>query len=135
MNYLLKLAMQIKYIHLNDGKFNSDQVRRYVRPIFKNDDRGVINCLYRETKSYCDCMIDKKTEADGMEKIEFCGGCRKNFPRDGMLKCSRCKFAMFCTDGCYDKHWPKHREICKTLKLSNAMIRETSQSRKNEQNE
>ena len=53
MNYLLKLAMQIKYIHLNDGKFNSDQVMRYVRAIFKNDDRGVINCLYRETKSYC----------------------------------------------------------------------------------
>jgi len=131
MHDLLAMAMKIKYIHMNDGKFNSDQVKRYVRAIFKNDDRNVINCLSRETKSYCDCMKDKKTEADGMEKTEFCYGCHTIVPREGMLKCSGCNFAMFCTDGCYDKHWPKHREVCKKFKLSNAMLRETSQARKN----
>ena len=118
MNYILKLVMQIKYIHLNDGKFNSDQVRRYVRAIFKNDDRGVINCLYRETKPYCNCMKDKKTEADGMAKEAWCSGCERSVPRKGMLICSGCKVAMYCNEDCQTQHWPNHRETCKYLRKS-----------------
>ena len=118
MNYLLKFAIQIKYIHLNDGKFNSDQVKRYVRAINKNDDRDVINCLSRETKSYCDCMKAKKKEATGMAKIELCYGCHSMFPRDGMLICSGCNYAMFCDEDCQAKNWPNHREACKMCQKS-----------------
>ena len=120
LNDLILLAVRIKcilfpkYSEEGDEKPDYTKFQRYYRAIDNNDERGVINCLSKETKSYCNCMKDKKTEADGMEKTDKCVGCQHSFPRSDMMKCSGCKVAMFCkTEGCYDKHWPKHREACK----------------------
>ena len=73
MHILLLLAMLHKYSD------DPDKVKRY--SIAMQLDRGVINCLSRETKSFCECMQDKKTEAKGMAKTELCFGCDIIFQR------------------------------------------------------
>ena len=99
-----------KYIGGGPGP-DQDKLNRYLRAIMC-DERGIVNCLSRETKAYCDCMKDKKREVKGMERTEFCVGCKIYFPRDGMMKCNGCNYAMFCTEGCHGKNWPKHQEQC-----------------------
>ena len=122
MRWLLQMAIEIKYLFVpamvgsGGPALDQDKLNRYCRGIHTTvNDRGVINCLSRETKPFCDCMKVKKTEADGLEKTEFCWRCRHSFPRDGMLKCSGCKIVMYCNEDCQTKDWPRHRETCKTL--------------------
>ena len=127
MKDLIFLAFRIKYFNFplyEEETPDLAKYDRYHRAIHNNDERGVINCLSKETKSYCNCMKEKKTEADNMEIIETCTGCNLNFPRSGMKKCSGCKFAMFCTtEDCYAKYWPAHKEICeKKTKATNVLI-------------
>ena len=107
MKLLLSLATTHKYF-----KDDKDKAKRYGRAIAQEDDRGVINCLSRETKSFCDCMQAKKMEAKGMAKRELCSGCRITFPRKDMLICGGCKSAMYCNEECQTKDWPKHRGDC-----------------------
>ena len=128
MKELLVFAVDIKYVNEplkseGIGALDHDKLRRYYRDIYNNGDRCIINCLSRETRSFCDCMKTKKTEAKGMEKTEYCFGCKHSFPRDGVMKCSGCKLAMFCLKSCYDKNWPKHREICQALQKKTALLR------------
>ena len=118
MKWLLLTATLNKYDPDKDK--NKDKLIRYSRAITQKDDRGVINCLSRETKSFCDCMQAKKTEAKGMAKTERCYGCDRIFPRTGMLICSGCKLAMFCNEVCQTKNWPKHRESCQGLQKTQA---------------
>jgi len=124
MRLLLGEAIRIKYIIEplrskwrpgpdHDGP-DYGKLNRYVRAIMC-DDRGIVNCLWRETKAHCDCMKDKKREVKRMEKNEFCVGCKIYFPRDGMMKCNSCNHAMFCTEGCYAKYGPAHSKECKDL--------------------
>ena len=122
MKILLSLATVYKYFH-----DDADKVKRYGRAL--SLDRGVINCLSRETKSFCDCMQAKKMEAKGMAKRELCLGCRITFPRKDMLICGGCKSAMYCNEECQTKDWPKHREMCAAL-----VYPETEPSGKNDQN-
>ena len=135
---LLDLAVQFKYFHTpllaqqrSDGPGpDHDQLKRYLRDCSKNGERGVINCLSRETKLYCNCMQDKKMEAESMTKVHVCTGCDHTFPREGMKRCRGCKFAMFCTKGCYKASWPNpvnHREVCKEIQTSKTVVRELVQ--------
>ena len=121
LRILLDLGTAMKYIYVPlklDWNANPDldQVQRYHRELFTNDDRGVINRLSRETKSYCNCMQDKKEEATGMAKMGRCNGCKHTFLRNDMKKCDGCKFAMFCTEDCQVKSWPAHKMFCTTVK-------------------
>jgi len=104
MKALLCLATVNKY------SSDSEKMNRYNIAI--RLDRGVINCLSRETKSFCDCMQAKKMEAKGMAKRELCLGCRITFPRKDMLICGGCKFALYCNEDCQTKDWTKHRGDC-----------------------
>ena len=118
MMLLLDIAMKIKYLFVL-ANFDYAQYNRYQRVICNNDYRSIINILSRETKPYCNCMKDKKTEADTMEKVDTCFGCRHSFQREDILKCSGCKCAMFCTtEGCYKKYWSKHKASCQGLQAT-----------------
>ena len=127
MRLLLGKAIFIKYLieplrsKRRPGP-DYDKLNRYVRAIMCND-RGIVNCLWRETKAHCVCMNDKKREVKRMEKTEFCVGCKIYFPRDGMMKCNSCNHAMFCTEGCYAKYGPAHSKECKDLeKITVALL-------------
>jgi len=122
MKALLHAAMTIKYFyiphHCSGGGPgpNVGKLDRYLHVICNNDVRGVINMLSRETKPYCNCMQDKKTEADNMEKVATCTGCGRTSQRTGMKKCTACEWALFCTEDCYGVHWPAHHETCQIMK-------------------
>ena len=113
MGQLLLMATSCKYIFSDPDE---DKMNRYARTFMIMDERGIINCLSRETKSFCDCMQPKKMEAKGMAKTELCDGCNHSFPRKGMLKCGGCNLAMYCNEDCQTKDWPKHKEYCKNWK-------------------
>ena len=118
MKVLLCLATVYKY------SSDLEKKRRYNRAL--QLDRGVINFLSRETKSFCDCMQAKKMEARGMAKTEVCNGCGIIFPRKGMLLCGGCKMANYCNEECQTKDWPRHRKNCRFVR--------TNQSGKSDQN-
>ena len=67
MKEVLGISVCIKYILVPENP-NWAKFDRYYRAIMNIDDRGVINCLYQEIKSYCNCMPDKQMEADSMAK-------------------------------------------------------------------
>ena len=127
MKVLIVLTITVKYLYEplmsgGQGEPDTDKMKRYIRAIMHEDDRGVINCLAKETKPYCNCMKDQKTEAKGMDKTGICLGCENIFPRKDMLKCSGCKFAMFCDDSCYDKHWPRHSKDCQDIQKNDEVL-------------
>jgi rRNA maturation endonuclease Nob1 len=111
---LLHLGIRIKY---NGSSYDSsDKTLKYGSDV-EADDRGVINCLARETKNFCDCM-KKKKEAKEMAKLLRCYGCSELFPKEQIRICTGCKIdgyfsARFHSKECHKKHWPEHRIVCK----------------------
>lgn len=45
-----------------------------------------------------------------MEKCEVCNG-------NGPFKCTACKSVNYCSVEHQKKHWPKHKHICRPLKI------------------
>ena len=116
LDAILKLGLFIKYDVLPNmtgtGKIvDTEQVRKYNRDL--ESERGIINCLYRETKQACDCMKTKKVEANGMDKTDLCHGCRKVFLKDKTKKCNGCDTQVYCSEECSIAHWPVHKPYCK----------------------
>jgi len=113
-NYEMKVLLGLATVY----KYSSDdeKMKRYGRAI--QLDRGVINCLSRETKSFCDCMQAKKMEAKGMAKKERCVGCGIIFPRKDMKICKGCKISGYCNEDCQTKDWPKHRGNCRLFRTN-----------------
>ena len=34
-----------------------------------------------------------------------------------MLQCSRYKSILYCLESCQRQHWPKHKDLCKTIEM------------------
>ena len=77
-----------------------------------DDDRGIINCLARETLPYCDCMKHKKEESKLMEKIGRCYGCDEQFSKQKLFACKGCTLAKYHSRECQIMDWPKHKYQC-----------------------
>ena len=87
-----------------------DKWMKYSRDL--EDERGIINCLYRETKNYCDCMKTKKMEANNMDKMDLCHGCCKVFPKARTMVCDGCQAVVYCSKECSITDWPCHKSFC-----------------------
>ena len=115
---VLELGLYIKYEviphtkeeeNVDDKKFH-----KYMRDV--ENERGVINCLYREAKNNkCDCMTTKKIEANDMDKMDLCHGCRKRFPKARTKLCDGCEVAVYCSDECQSNDWLRHKPYCTDL--------------------
>lgn len=46
---------------------------------------------------------------------DVCDACRKSFV-GGIMKCSVCKNARYCTASCQRAHWPEHKKTCAKFK-------------------
>jgi len=111
---ILQLGLVIKYDVLPrmiGEKLDRKQLRKYLRD--SATERGVINCLYRETKNHCGCMVTDKDRANDMDKMDFCHRCRKGCPKAETKVCDGCNAVVYCTEECQSKDWPRHREFCK----------------------
>ena len=110
------MGIAIRY-HLIPGVVLKDECddgkcTKYLRDILT--ERGLINCLARETKSHdCSCMDAKKEEAKTMGKVAECFGCKKSFPKHFLVKCSGCNFATYCSPECQGNDWSSHKKECK----------------------
>jgi hypothetical protein len=75
---------------------------------------GLINVLPRETP--CDCMNDDydkaKKGANTTGKLGKCYNCGKNFPKETLLQCMKCKQVRYCNAECQKEDWSNHREFC-----------------------
>merc|ERR1712238_588822 len=74
LQFILCLGIKSKYLH-SPLSADTEKLHKYGRDIMTA--RGIINCLYRETKTFCDCMKPYKIDAVGMDKLGSCYGCRK----------------------------------------------------------
>lgn len=115
---VLELGLYIKYdfIPHTKGEENVDDKKflKYMRD--SDNDRGVINCLYREAKNNkCDCMTTKKIEANDMDKMDLCHGCLKRFPKARTMVCDGCDFVVYCSDECQSNDWLRHKPYCTDL--------------------
>ena len=114
----LRLAIDIRYVFLpqNDTSPGSECHRKCVKYKFELDTaRGVINVLSRETKSFCNCMMQYKDGAKAMEKIGYCSGCHEVFPRTKLGFCGGCLAAHYCGKECQKKEWGHHKTDCPQL--------------------
>jgi len=121
----LSLLLSIRYVYFQglEGKdvvsLESEYTKsykKYVRDI--QTERGRINCMAREIP--CDCMEKKRIEAQSMERVAICYCCRKEFPKENMLRCLGCNYDQYCSQKCSIKHWPEHKEWCKRNSVSSA---------------
>lgn len=96
------------------GDYTSEKYYKYCRDAVSGD-RGIINCLARETKDFCDCMKQKKVEAHDMVKRGRCDGCWGLFPKDQLLECKGCHVDRYHSKECQTNDWPKHRLRCKAV--------------------
>ena len=78
-------------------------------------ERGLIYCLHRETKQYCDCLVTKKDEANAMGKMERCEHCHTEFPKKLMKKCDGCEMVVYCSRDCCSQNWPYHKPHCANI--------------------
>ena len=88
-HFVLKLGTHIKCNSLvpdvegeesGPGSDISEKYRKCLRAAYTK--RDTIIRLARETENYCNCMKDSKKEAKrSMEKVWFCGGCKKMTPK------------------------------------------------------
>jgi len=117
VGYGLSLGLTVKY-----GS-DTEKHMKYARDI--HTERGIINCLYRETNNnnntdtdtdtdtvLCNCMKPYKEKAKTMEKVGKCYGCRNEYPKAKLKRCSRCQAVQYCSNECMKEHWPKHKTYC-----------------------
>ena len=117
--FLLILGIEIRYIcipsaeghYVGPGSEYRKKFEKYNRDIYT--DRGVVNCLARETP--CDCMKSARKEANAMGKVGFCFNCKKTFPKERMLLCSGCRYVKYCSAKCQLVDWPSHKSYCKSI--------------------
>jgi len=91
------------------GSIYMENLSKYNRDIYT--DRGIINCLARETP--CDCMKDGKKEAKTMDKVGYCFGCKEQFPKETLLVCSGCHDVKYHSRDCQLKYWADHKIQCR----------------------
>ena len=112
LEIILQLGLHLKYnvIPHKTGKKTVDDKKyhKYLRD--SESDRGIINCLYRET--CCDCMETKKIEANDMTKMDLCIGCRRIFPKARTKVCDGCQLVVYCSKKCSVHGWPRHELFC-----------------------
>jgi hypothetical protein len=128
---LLQMGLDIKYLDFKSRRGsrshhqnmvlsdNIQQRMKYDRDI-NTDERGIINCLARETRDFCDCMKSRKSEAKEMDKVGRCAGCNDLFPKETLRLCNGCQAAHFHSKDCLIKHWPTHKAFCKILRKATA---------------
>ena len=101
---LLTLGFDMRYIkqvgkgvETGIGSQNYDKVAKYNIDI--RLERGVINCLARETP--CSCMNPKKAEAKEMDKNGTCCGCKNEFLKQTLKACTGChNTTRYCSRQC-----------------------------------
>jgi hypothetical protein len=117
---LLQLGISIKFACTSSIRLSvvegcdKDIGFKHIRDI--NDERGVINCLSRETKNFCDCMKPKKIEAKNMEKLGQCHGCKEWFQKADLLFCTGCNAVKYCSKECQRQKWNDHKVDCKRIR-------------------
>ena len=89
---------------------DGEKFDKYCRDIHTN--RGIINVLFRETNTCCNCMTPYKEEAKAMEKLGMCDNCRQKFPKMHLKRCSRCLSIQYCSKECMKQSWPTHKQFC-----------------------
>ena len=112
---LLLLGINIKYQIIpffTGNTINPELLTKYGRDVQSNE-RGIIHCLYRETKDYCDCMVPHKEQAKNMDNLQQCHECGRFSAKKLTTKCKGCQFAIYCGEQCRRAHWSTHREYCK----------------------
>jgi hypothetical protein len=114
MGAFLELGLQIKY-------WNNPKLYKYIRDV--HTERGIINCLARETSECCTCMQPKKEETRKMEKVGMCHGCKNIIPKEQLRFCTGCNFARFCSKECHRQEWNDHKGYCKSLAKHNVTIK------------
>lgn len=122
---LVRLGIVVKYDYLPllEGKDVGPGTIYYDKLRKRNHDsmteRGLINCLSRETQntSCCGCMTAARRVAKTMTKLGFCNGCNKTFPKRSVSVCSRCRAVNYCSTECQLKDWKTgHKETCSRLR-------------------
>jgi len=104
IRYGLGLGLTMRY-----GS-ETEKHMKYARDI--HTERGIINCLHRETTMHCSCMEPYKEAAKTMDKVGVCYGCRNEFPKNRLFRCSQCRAVQYCGKDCMKEHWPKHKVYC-----------------------
>ena len=110
---ITQFAIDIRYNCIpqaNNQEVDETKLNKYDRDI--DTERGLINCLHRETKRYCTCMASNKIEAKNMEKMEQCAGCAKLYPKDRLKACKKCDLVFYCSLQCCENDWPMHKKDC-----------------------
>jgi hypothetical protein len=77
--------------------------------------RGPI-CGSKDCFDRCRAKLIEYSKFLGIQKTGpinwFCEQCKKTGP---WKKCSKCKYARYCSEDCQKLHWPTHKEKCKKL--------------------
>jgi len=105
VQHVLGFGLSLKYDFVDREKYMT-----YTRDI--HTEKGIVDCLSRETSEFCHCMENLKSKAEIMENVGMCYGCYQKFSKTTLNCCSRCHFAQYCGEKCMKKDWSYHEEFC-----------------------
>jgi len=119
IEWLLYLGITMRYLEqpmrkgvdVGPGSEGETKYKKYTTDVCLQ--RGMINCLARETP--CDCMKPKKLEAQKMDRTGICHGCLDEVPKNTLKLCTGCNMVKYCSRECQVNGWPEHRETCKLI--------------------
>ena len=115
LELIIRFGLAVKhdvFLQMTGQQVDVEKLRKYNRDV--GNERGIINCLYRETKKVCECMATDKDQAKDMDKTDWCSACRKFFPKERTKICDGCEAVVYCSTKCSIADWPHHKLICKT---------------------
>jgi len=106
---VLRFGINIKYL-ITPLTADREKYYKYCRDV--EMDRGIINVLYRETHTCCQCMTPYKEEAKRMDKVGICHACKNEYQKQHLKRCSRCQNTPYCSNECMKKDWSRHKTYC-----------------------
>ena len=83
--------------------------------LYGGDEHSIVRFLRKRIP--CKCLDEKYKEAKSTTKMGICfnPGCSFHdgrVERKGMLYCTRCNDANYCSRECHVAHWPRHKKWC-----------------------
>lgn len=107
----LLLGLQIRYVIAPRARAEATEpgtrlFRKYQKKALKAfSPRGLVLCVAEQIPCACLDQHASLASANTEQPVACCSACHKEFPRDNLMTCSRCRISRYCSSECQANDW------------------------------